>query len=257
MPKDIEKLQQSPRDLARWQKAQHHLLQGRLELALAGYAELAKKFPGVAGLWFEFGLAAERQLDFNLALQAFARTGELASRDVSQLVLLGQQYHQLRRLDKARACLEQAVAVAPDSIHAQLSLADWYERERRLDDALACVEACAARHPHDAQVLCMRALLLHRQKRNGEAEMLLRALVRNDATDLNVKYSSRHQLAVVLDELGQYAEAMRWLGEAKAVLRKTANVGKMEQDYDRADRRRRELLAALTPETIQHWRREG
>src|SRR5208282_5749272 len=64
-------------------------------------------------------------------------------------------------------------------------------------------------------------------------------------------------LAVVLDELGQHAEAMRWLGEAKAVLRQTANIAKMEQDYDRAARRRRELLAALTPETIRRWRREG
>jgi hypothetical protein len=31
----------------------------------------------------------------------------------------------------------------------------------------------------------------------------------------------------------------------------------MEQDYDRADRRRRELLASLTPETIRRWRREN
>jgi hypothetical protein len=31
----------------------------------------------------------------------------------------------------------------------------------------------------------------------------------------------------------------------------------MEQDYDRADQRRRELLAALKPETIRRWREEG
>jgi hypothetical protein len=31
----------------------------------------------------------------------------------------------------------------------------------------------------------------------------------------------------------------------------------MEQDYDRAVRRRRELLGALTPETIRRWREEG
>ena len=86
---------------------------------------------------------------------------------------------------------------------------------------------------------------------------MLRDLIQRGSPDLNVKYSSRHQLAVVLDELGQYAEAMRWLGEAKAVLRQAANIAKMEQDYDRAVRRRRELLAALTPETIQRWRREG
>jgi Flp pilus assembly protein TadD len=257
MSNDFEKLQRSPRHVARWQKAQQDLLRGRSDLALDACRELLKKFPGTAQLWYESSLAAGKQLDFVQADQACQRAAELAPKDVSLLVLIGQQYHQLGRFDKARACFERAVAADPSSIHAQLSLADWLEREHRLDDAWACVEACAARHPRDAQVLCVKALLLHRKGRNGEAETLLRDLIKGGSRDLNVSYSSRQQLAVVLDELGQYAEALHWLGEAKSVLRRTANVAKMEQDHDRAVRRRRELLAALTPETIQRWRREG
>ncbi len=257
MSKDFEELQRSSRHVSRWQRAQQDLLRGRSDLALDGYRELLQKFPGTAELWLELGLAAGKQLDFKLADEAFQRAAELAPKDVSMLVLLGQQYHQLRRLDKARACFERAVAADPSSVHARLSLADWFERERRLDDAWEHVEACAARHPHDAQVMCVRAFLLHRKGRNGEAEGLLRDVIKGASRDPNVKYSSRHQLAVVLDALGQYAEALRWLGEAKAMLRQTANIAKMEQDYDRAARRRRELLAALTPETLQRWRRAG
>jgi tetratricopeptide (TPR) repeat protein len=257
MSTDFEKLQRSPRHVARWQKAQQDLLVGRSEPALEAYRELLKKFPGTAQLWFELSYAAAKQLDFVLADQASQRAAELSPKDVSMLVLIGQQYHQLRRLDKARTCFQRAVACDPSSIHAQLSLADWYEREGRLDDAWACVEACVARHPQHTQVLCVKALLLHRKKRNEEAETLLRDLIKRESQDLNVKYTSRRQLAVVLDELGQYAEAMHWLGEAKAVLRSTADIAKMEQSYDRAARYRRELLATLTRETIQRWRREG
>ena len=257
MSKEFEQLQQSPRHVARWQKAQQDLLKGRPDLALAGYRELLNNFPGMAELWFESGLAAAKQLDFDLADQSFQRTAELVPGDVSMLVLLGQQYHQLRRLDKARTCFVRAAAADPSSIHAQLTLADWFERERRLNDAWECIETCVARHPRNAQVLCVKALLLHRMGRNGEAEMLLRDLIKSGSQDLNVKYSSRHQLAVVLDELGQYEEAVRWLGEAKAMLRQTANIAKLQQDYDRAVRRRRELLIALTPETIQRWRQAG
>ena len=79
-------------------------------------------------MWFELGLAAGRELEFELADQAFQRAAGLAPADVSLLVSLGQQYHQLRRLDRARACFERAVAADPSSIHAQLSLADWLER---------------------------------------------------------------------------------------------------------------------------------
>src|SRR5579862_7340345 len=257
MPNDLEKMRQSPRHVVRWQKAQQELLKGRLDAALEIYHELLKRFPGVAGLWFELGLAAVKQLDFDLADRAFQRTSELAPKDVSMLILLGQQYHQLRRLDKARACFERAAAADASSIPAQLSLADWFERERRLDDAWACMESCAARHPQNAQVLCVKALLLHRQGRNTEAETLLRDLIKTRQPDLNVDYAIRHQLAVVLDALGQHAEAMQRLHEAKASLRHTTNVARLEQEYDRADQRRRELLAALKPETIQRWRREG
>ncbi|MGA9779310.1 MAG: tetratricopeptide repeat-containing sulfotransferase family protein [Limisphaerales bacterium] len=257
MLNDLEKLRQSPRHLVRWQKAQQILLNGRPEAALEIYRDLLKRFPGVAGLWFELGLAAAKQLDFDLADRAFQRTSELAPKDAPMLILLGQQYHQLRRLDKARACFERAAAADISSIPAQLSLADWFERERRLDDAWACVEACTARHPQNAEVLCVKALLLHRQGRNPEAETLLRDLLKTDPPDLNVAYAIRHQLAVVLDALGQYAEAMQQLHEAKAALRQTTDVARMEQDYDRADQQRRELLAALKPETIQRWHREG
>jgi tetratricopeptide (TPR) repeat protein len=257
MLKDLEASQGSARHMERWQKAQQHLVGGRPEKALEIYQELLKQFPDTPRMWYELGFAAGKNLDFVLADEALQRAIGLAPKNVSLLVLIGQQYHWLRQPDRARACFEQAVAAAPSSIHAQLSLADWYERERRLDDAWQCVEACMARDPQNVQVLCVKALLLHRRGHNTEAETLLRDLIKCGSHDANVNYSSRYQLAVVLDQMGQYSEALRWLGEAKAMLRSMANVSKMEQDYDRAVRRRRELLAALKPETIRRWREES
>jgi Flp pilus assembly protein TadD len=253
---DFHRLTLSPSDLQRWQKAQQDLLKGPAYRALAAYRELVKKYPDKTELWFELGLAAAKELEFDLADEAFQRTAELSPGNISQRILLGQQYHLLRRMDRARDCFEQAAAMDPACVHAQLSLADWYERERRLDDAWACVEACAARNPTDAQVRCYRALLLHRRKKSADAEKLLREIIANPSADLNVKYSSRHQLAVVLDETGRHVEALHWLGEAKAVLRAAANVAKLQQTYDQADRRRRRLLAELAPKMIQRWRAE-
>jgi len=207
-------------------------------------------------LWFELGMAATAQLEFKLAEEAFRRSAELARHDADALVLLGQQYHRLRRLDRARECFEQAVEANPASAHARLSLAAWYERERRVDDALMSVDACISKHPGDAQALCLKAMLLHRKGQNTEAETLLRDLIKADPKEPNARYSSRHLLAVLLDESGRYAEALRWLYEAKALLRQTTNVTKLEQDYDRADRRRRELLSGLRPRGVGKWRDE-
>ena len=81
----------------------------------------------------------------------------------------------------------------------------------RLDEAWECVEACRAKHPRDDQVRYFRAFLLQRMKRPAEAETQLRDLIKSGPQYPYVKYASRHLLGVVLDQLGQYEEAMRWL----------------------------------------------
>jgi tetratricopeptide (TPR) repeat protein len=250
------RLQRSPRDMAVWHKAREQLLGGQHGPALASYKKLTRRFPAVAELWFELGNAAMGELDFDLANQAYRQASELAPNNAALLGMLGRQYGGLRQLDDARACYERAVVADPDSVDARINLAVWFEKERRLEEAWDCVEACLAKHPHDDQARYFRALLLHRKKRNAEAETALRDLIKDGPQYPYVKYASRHLLGVVLDELGQYAEAMRWLRESKAQVRQLTDVALLEQGFDLVDRKRRELLGSLTPEIIRRWRRE-
>ena len=257
MSADLEKLQSTPRDLALWQKAQRHQLEGRPDRALANYTELLQQYPDVVQLWFEHGMAAAGDLEFDLANQSFRLTLELAPKDSPWLFWVGQQYHRLRRLDQARDCFERAFAANPVFVQARLNLADWFEKDRKLDKAWDCVDGCLARHPQNPHALFFRARLLQRTGRAAEAETVVRNLIKSNPSDPDVQCNSRHLLGVVLDELGQYAEAMRWLTEAKNLSRKKANVTPMEKDYDRADHRRRALLAALKPADVQRWRDEA
>lgn len=256
MNTELVKLQNSPREVARWQKAQQQLLGKRFASALADYRNIVRRFPGVAQLWFELGTAAMGELEFDVADQAFRHAMERSSKDAQMLILLAQQYQRLRRLDKARLCFERAVAADLSSAHAQINLALWHEKDRQLDKAWELIEACVAGHPQEGYALYVKALLLHRKGRNLEAETLLRDLIKRDSPDLNVRVSSRYLLAEVLDEAGQYAEALRHLLDAKVHMRQTANTAQLEQVYDRADARRRELLATLTPGIIQRWQQE-
>jgi tetratricopeptide (TPR) repeat protein len=250
---DLARLEKSPRDIDRWQKAQQQLMAGRAAAVLPVYRELTQRFPGILNLWFELGTAAAGDLDFALARQAFGRAETLAATNPNVLIMLGQQYHRLRLTDCARACYLRAVEADPSSSHARLSLAAWHERERRLDQALEQVEACLARQPKQPAALYYRAFLLHRAGRSVEAENLLRALAQGSLPDPNVKISCFHLLGVVLDELGQYAEALEWLLKAKTVTRQTNPVSALQQSYDKPVHQRRTLLAQLTPEMIRRW----
>jgi len=254
---DLAKLQRQPHVVASWHAAQQHLIQGRHALALNSYRNLVKQFPGVAGLWMELGIAAAGELDFALARQACGQAAALAAADADLLVSIGQQYHRQRRLDEASACFARAAAADPSSVHACLSWGAWLERDRRLDEARECVEGCLRRHPHDAQALYFRAFLWHRLGRNGEAETALRDLLKNNPPDPNVKISASHLLGVVLDSTGQYAEAMRFLRDSKALVRQMADTPSLEKIYDKMAGARRGLLAALTPESLRRWREEA
>jgi len=253
---DRMKLQSNSRDVSRWQKAQEQLLAGGHNAALTAYRDLVRRYPGVAELWFELGNAATGQLDFTQAHQAYLRARELAGPNAGLLSMIGMQYQGLRQLDAARSCYEAAVAVDPDSVDARISLAVWFEKERRLDEAWDCVEAILAQHPRDDQARYFRALLLHRKKKNTEAETALRDLICDDPQYPYVKYAAPHLLGVVLDQLGQYDEAIGWLLKAKAQVRTITDTTQLEQAYDESDRRRREMLAGLTPEMIRRWRQE-
>ncbi|HTA29399.1 MAG TPA: tetratricopeptide repeat protein, partial [Candidatus Cybelea sp.] len=245
MHPDLGRLEKSPRDLERWQKAQRQLLAGGAAGVLPVYRDLTQRYPGILNLWFELGTAAAGDLDFALASQAFERARRLAAADPAALVMIGQQYHRLRQIDRARACFQEAAEAAPSSVHASLSWAAWLERERRLEQAAAQVDACLARHPKEPAALYYRAFLVHRAGRHAEAEKLLRDLAQGSLPDPNVKISCFHLLAVVLDQLGRFPEAMEWLHKAKALVRQVNNVSALEQSYDKSDRQRRSLLAKL------------
>ncbi len=249
-------LQRAPRDLARWKHAQQQLLGGQTGPALAAYHDLARKYPSVPELWFELGNAAVGELDFSLANRAYQRVLQLASANANLLVMVGRQYQGLRQLDDARAAFERAVAADPASVDARISLAVWFEKERRLEEAWACVESCLAKHPRDDQARYFRAFLLHRKGRNTEAETALRDLIKDEPQYPYVRYASRHLLGVVLDQLGQYTEAMRWLCESKAQVRLITDTALLEQGYDETNRKNHELLARLTQAQLRRWCQE-
>jgi len=243
-------------DAARWQQARQQLASGRAAEALGTYVSLTRRLTGIAHLWFECGLAAAAELDFALAKRAFQQARDLAPSDPSLLLALAQQYHRLRQPSFARACFQQAAGADPDSTHARLSLAAWFERERDLAAAWQCVEAARSHHPNDPNVLYYRAFLLHRRGETAAAETTLRDLLKADWRDPNLKVSCFHLLAVMLDELGQYPEALHWLDESKKLARTLANTAALEAAYDKADRARRQLLDTLSPALFRHWREQ-
>ncbi|WP_193212084.1 tetratricopeptide repeat-containing sulfotransferase family protein [Luteolibacter marinus] len=240
--------------MERWRKAQAQLLGGQPALALDGYQVLIRRYPKLATLWFELGNAAAGALDFPLANKAYRRAREFAGSNASLLGMIGQQYQNLRQLNDARACYERAMKVDPELVDARINLAVWFEKERRFDEAWECIRECLAKFPNDDQARYFEAFLLHRRNDHEEAERKLRDLIKDGPRYPYVKYSARHLLGAVLDRMGQHAEAMKCLLEAKELVRTITDTSLLEKAYDETQGSRREQLDALTPAMIRSWR---
>lgn len=255
-PGDEARLRHSPTDMASVRKALEDLRQGRHADAAPALGNLVQQYPAVKMLWVNLALAAAGCQDFAAAGQAFQRATELAPNDFTTLYFVARQYYKLRWLDRAFDCLKRALAADSTSVEAQLTLASWLERTRRLEEAWECAEACLASHPKNVPALYVKSFLLHRKGLNGDAETVLRDLLKNELP-LEIRCKANHLLAVVLDALGRYAEALSYLGRSKALQRKILDTTPLEKFFDFMDARRRGLVAKLTPEMLRRWREEA
>lgn len=102
--------------------------------------------------------------------------------------------------------------------------------ERRLDEAWECIQDCLVKFTNDDQARYFEAFLLHRRKQNEETEVKLRDLIKAGRRYPDVKYSARHLLGAVIDQLGRYEEAIRWLLEAKAQVRTITDTSMLERN---------------------------
>ena len=113
---------------------------------------------------------------------------------------------------------------------------------------------CLARHPRDDQARYFQAFLLHRGGQDGEAETVLRDLIKDDPSYPYVKYAARHLLGVVLDQVGNYAKGLALAGGGQGVVRQLTNIALLEREYDRGAAARRQLLASFNSQAIPRWR---
>src|SRR6266581_569384 len=101
IPGDIQKKHKAARDL---------LLANNFAKALPLYEKLARQCPGAAAIWTEYGNAACRLRENDLADRAWHRALRLAPHNAELIALIGHQYQGSRQPEKARDCFAKAAA---------------------------------------------------------------------------------------------------------------------------------------------------
>jgi Flp pilus assembly protein TadD len=233
--------------------ARRLLLAGDACRALALYLKLTRLRPGAAAIWHECGNAAFKTRQMELADRAWRKAVELEPRDAELINMVGHQYEAARLPEKARACFLRAAAVAPRDINSRVSLAVLSEKAHRLEEARTAIAEVLALDAQDDQGRYFTAVLDRREGKLEEAERRLRDLIASEPRHPYVRYAARYELAQVLDRTDRFDEAMRFLVEAKDLVRALADTGLLLRGYNQGAESARRFTAGQPKDILATW----
>jgi Flp pilus assembly protein TadD len=209
--------------------------------ALPRFEELTRLCPDSAVIWMEYAGVASNLSKAATAELARRKARELAPRNSKLLLQLGHQYQGARQTANARACYEQAAQADPKDVNVLISLAVLLEKNHRLEESRDFVNRCLALDPSDEQGRYFAALLDRRENNLAQAERRLRDLIASEPKHPYVCYACRYELAQIFDQTERFDEAMRVLDEAKALVRKLADIEEVNQAFDAVTERSRHV----------------
>ncbi|HEX3718461.1 MAG TPA: sulfotransferase [Verrucomicrobiae bacterium] len=234
-------------------KAREFLLYGDYPHALALYQKLTRQSSVPAVVWYEYGNAAFKSRQMELADRAWSKAIELEPRNAELVGMIGHQYEASRRTDKARACFIKAAAAEPRGINPRISLAVLLEKTHRLGEARAAVDECLAIDPKDDQARYFLAVLDRREGRLEAAERGLRDLIASNPRHPYVSYAARYELAQVLDRTERFDKAMLQLTAAKEIVHGLADAKLLRQGYDQSSESIRRFTASQPKDILRTW----
>lgn len=234
-------------------EARQFLMASDFGQALGRYEKLARQWPQVAAVWFEYGNAASGARRAELAERCWQKAIALEPQNAELICLVGHQYAGARRPDRALASFAQAAAADPKGVNPRISSAVLLEKRHRLAEARAAVEECLALDPKDEQARYVEALLNRRDGRLEEAERGWRDLTAPGVRHPYVRYACRYELAQLLDETERADEAMRMLAEAKEIVAGLTDTRALLRAYDEGARRARSFTESQPLTICREW----
>lgn len=235
------------------EEARKALLTQDFSRALSAYEKLTRLLPNSGILWFEYGNAAAQVREKQLAIRAWQRAISLEPRNCELITLIGHQYKDLRKPERAIECFALAAAADPRAMNPRISRAVLAEQRHRLDEAHAAIEECFALDPNDDQARYFAAVLERREDKLAQAETRLRDLIAGNPKHPYVRYASRYELAQILDRNGRFEEAFRLLTEAKQLVRELTDTELLLKGYDQGAERARRFTRAQPANILTTW----
>jgi tetratricopeptide (TPR) repeat protein len=239
-----ESLARSAREA--WERNQY-------EQTIALYEQALRRDPKNHLLLVDLARAYGLRYRFEEAEQMLDRVVRLYPRNAKVRSMVARSYSMISRPAQAIEHYERALELNPQ--HADVAsdlveLSALYEREHRLEDARAAIDRALTLVPESGDAVYRQALLRIRQNEtDGGRAQLQRLVVRDDVSD-QTRSDAWYELGKLFDRESDFDAAMQAFQAAKELLQPQAGAFRKEREFLR--RRHATMFEQLTPE---HWRR--
>jgi tetratricopeptide (TPR) repeat protein len=172
--------------------------------------------------------------------------------------MLGRSYVQIQQFDRAIACYQRSLELAPSSAERPeilLELAKMHERLHDLDAARKCADEALMLAPDFEQARYMLASIERRAGNIESAELLWRQIIEAKKGSLRVIADSWYQLAAIHDKAGRYDEAFEDATKAKKIFMGAATP--YHDDAWTIARNAGKTFATITSEQLARWSEAG
>jgi tetratricopeptide (TPR) repeat protein len=242
----------------RVQKAQLAWQRRQYDDAIRHYEQALALAPTHPVLLVDLARAYALRYRFADAEELVERACRLHPDDAKLQMMLGRSFFMLQQFDRAIDCFRRALEIGPESPHraeALYELTRMYERLHRLDEARACALESLALEPHQPVLQYLLGLIDRRAGDLGSAEGRFRKLAESATATMETLADGWYQLASICTARGQIAEGYEAAREAKRILEKVAGPHR----YDAADveRTSRRTFATTSAEHFQRWHEQG
>lgn len=204
----------------RVEKAQIAWDQGRYDEAIWYYERALARDSHNAILLVDVARAYALRYRFADAEKLVDLANTLHPNDPKLQLMLGQSYQQIQQFDRAIACLNRAIELAPnspDKPQTLLDLAKMHERLHDLECARRCTDEAMRIAPHFYKAHYQSAVIDRRLGNVEAAQACWQTIVEEKKAALGVIADSWYQLAALHDKAGRYDDAFEALTRAKKI----------------------------------------
>lgn len=203
----------------------------------------------------DLGSACAKAYDFAAAQRWFDEAVRVSTTPLAVFTAVGHAWLEVRNYEAALKAFEAILQHKQVPLITFVRLSELYTRMRRLDDAAQITERAMRYYgPEDGAVLARGAFLRH-MREYEQAEKALRMLVGKANADPSVRAFAWYEMAAILDQTGNYDQAMAALLEAKALMRRGA--AQSLAILQRKQAHLKEMAAGADEKAVQRWRKSG